>query len=138
MDQSLKKRVMVVDDDLLFLSAIKRNLELGGIEVLIFSDSRLAVDKIPEESPIDLLILDLTMPEFDGAEFIEFLAMTSFTTPIIIVSGWWSETLNLCAALGRAHGLNIVGVHEKPFDIAHVYEYLQHEQTSRFSARKLG
>ena len=71
MDQSLKKRVMVVDDDLLFLSAIKRNLELGGIEVVIFSDSRLAVDKIPEESPIDLLILDLTMPEFDGAEFID-------------------------------------------------------------------
>ena len=113
-------QVMIVDDDELFLSSARRILERDGTCVTAFVNSRQAILRIFEGLGTDLLILDLTMPDFDGIEFMMDLAKADFGSPLLLVSGWWPETLELATELGRGIGLNIVGAYEKPFDIGRV------------------
>lgn len=120
MDVHSSRRVTIVDDDELFLSSARRILERDGIRVTAFVDSRQAIIRLCEGLGTDLLILDLTMPNFDGIEFMTNLANVDFKSPLLLVSGWWPETLELATALGRGIGLDIVGAYEKPFDIGQV------------------
>jgi DNA-binding response OmpR family regulator len=109
--------LIIVDDDVNFLSALKRNLERYQFHVDTCSEPTRALDQLFQIGNVDLLILDLTMPDFDGVELMQALARRNNPTPILLISGWWSETLELCSALGKGLGLNIVGALQKPFDL---------------------
>ncbi|WP_375511381.1 sensor histidine kinase [uncultured Nostoc sp.] len=63
-----KDKILVVDDiydNLLVLEAV---LEDEGYEISLFEDSKIALAMV-EESPPDLILLDVMMPEIDGYEF---------------------------------------------------------------------
>lgn len=99
-----------------FLAGIKRILSSKGYKVQTFSDPRNAVTDLSSSCETELLILDLTMPDFDGVEVLTALANSDCRLPIVLISGWWPETLELCTILGLDLGLKIVGSIEKPFD----------------------
>ncbi|MEL6457471.1 MAG: hybrid sensor histidine kinase/response regulator [Cyanobacteria bacterium J06621_15] len=63
-----KDRILVVDDIYDNLLVIETILEDEGYEIEIQQDSQIAL-KIVEESPPDIILLDLMMPEIDGYEF---------------------------------------------------------------------
>ncbi|MDQ0305852.1 HAMP domain-containing protein/signal transduction histidine kinase/CheY-like chemotaxis protein [Kitasatospora herbaricolor] len=66
-DGSLAGRtVLVVDDDDRNLYAITGILELHGMQVLQAENGRAAIDTLNRHSGIDLILMDVMMPEMDG------------------------------------------------------------------------
>jgi two-component system response regulator MprA len=58
-------RVLVVDDDPRMLTMMRRVLEADGYGVVMAADGQAALDILRSES-IDLMILDVMMPDLDG------------------------------------------------------------------------
>jgi two-component system, OmpR family, response regulator MprA len=61
----MSAQVLVVDDDLAVLSALRRSLTLDGHEVLTAEDGEEALSCLSSTTP-DLLILDVMLPGIDG------------------------------------------------------------------------
>ena len=60
-------RILVVDDEAIIVKGIRFNLETEGYEVLTGSNGKDAVE-IVRQNDVDLVILDLMMPQMDGLE----------------------------------------------------------------------
>ena len=60
-------KILIVDDEALLVKGIRFNLENDGYEVVTGSDGRQAVEKA-REGGVDLIVLDLMMPNMDGME----------------------------------------------------------------------
>ncbi|MFJ8074119.1 HAMP domain-containing protein [Streptomyces sp. NPDC096176] len=60
------RTVLVVDDDARNLYAISGILELHGIQVLHAENGRMGIEALAENPDIDLILMDVMMPEMDG------------------------------------------------------------------------
>jgi two-component system alkaline phosphatase synthesis response regulator PhoP len=63
----MAKRILVVEDERSIQELILYNIKKEGYEVLAASDGRAALEMLARES-IDLVVLDLMLPELDGVE----------------------------------------------------------------------
>lgn len=79
-------RILLVDDDPLFLEIAKRTLEHHGFQV-VTAENGIAADALDREAPVDLLITDLEMPQRGGLETIMAFRQRSGRRPVIAVSG---------------------------------------------------
>jgi two-component system, OmpR family, KDP operon response regulator KdpE len=77
-------RVLVVDDDLQILRALRINLAAHGYHVLLAPDGAAALRAAADGHP-DVVVLDLGLPDMDGVEVIEGLRGWS-TVPVIVLS----------------------------------------------------
>lgn len=77
-------RVYVVDDDLIVLRAIDRLLRSSGFTVHTFNSPRSFLGRLPYDGPA-CLVLDLRMPELDGLDVQERMALEAI--PIVFFSG---------------------------------------------------
>ncbi|MEV0966692.1 HAMP domain-containing protein [Streptomyces sp. NPDC049910] len=82
------RTVLVVDDDARNLYALSGILELHGIRVLHAENGRQGIEKLAEHPEIDLILMDVMMPEMDGyAATSRIRQMPEHTTlPIITVT----------------------------------------------------
>ena len=62
-----RQKILIVDDELDALTALKRALESDNYNVVEAVDGLSAIKKIKTEKP-DIVLLDLMMPEIDGFE----------------------------------------------------------------------
>ena len=62
------KKVLVVDDDVRNLFALASALEARGMEVLFAENGREGLDCLEENQDVDLVLMDVMMPEMDGYE----------------------------------------------------------------------
>ena len=60
------RRILVVDDDVRNIYALTSALEHKGADVVVARNGRQALDKLAEDENIDLVLMDLMMPEMDG------------------------------------------------------------------------
>jgi PAS domain S-box-containing protein len=84
---SRRCHVMVVEDEQMTRDILCRALTLAGWQVDEAEHGRKALE-ILQEKPIDIILLDLMMPEMDGFEFIEELQKdeTWQTIPIVVLT----------------------------------------------------
>ena len=91
-------RILVVEDEELIRDMIVLALEEEGYEVLTASDGRIALDLLQSseinasEFPLDLIILDLMLPQINGLDICRFLRYQGNIVPILILSAKVSET----------------------------------------------
>ena len=78
-------RILVVDDDPQILRALRINLRARKYDVDVAADGAGALHTAAAHPP-DLIVLDLGLPDMDGAEVIRGLRGWS-TVPIIVLSG---------------------------------------------------
>jgi len=78
-------RILVVDDDPQILRALRINLRARAYEVEAAADGAAAL-RLAAAHPPDLVVLDLGLPDMDGADVIRGLRGWS-TVPIIVLSG---------------------------------------------------
>jgi excisionase family DNA binding protein len=78
--------VLVVDDDASVTKLMRRCISPLGCLVLTSGTGSEALDIIRWQ-PVDLVLLDLYMPEMNGAEFIAQFRQKQENTPVIIVTG---------------------------------------------------
>lgn len=105
----MKKRLLVVDDDASVRKSLRKVLEDAGYEVISATDGEEARTCL-QEPGIDLLILDLNMPNRDGWDVLEDASAAQPTLPIIVVTGMTDQLATYC----------IVGVAvlmKKPVDV---------------------
>ena len=70
----MKKKILVVDDEVRIAQMIRRNLEAeGAYEVVIETDSTRALAVARKFEP-DLVLMDVMMPEMDGGEVAALLS----------------------------------------------------------------
>jgi len=62
------KKVLLVDDDMRNLFAVTSLLEQQGIEVLYAENGKEGLTQLHESPDIDLVLMDIMMPEMDGYE----------------------------------------------------------------------
>lgn len=95
-----KKRVLIVEDDLVLADVLANKLKLEGYESSTAPDGQVAIDLL-ENEVFGVMLLDLTMPWFDGFHVLEELQKKNFKAPIIIMSNLaGSEDIKKAKSLG--------------------------------------
>ena len=81
------KKIMIVEDENLQLTALARSLKSAGFEIVAARDGLTAISTARKEQP-DLILLDLGLPAGDGFVVLERLQMllNTGTIPVIVVS----------------------------------------------------
>jgi CheY-like chemotaxis protein len=62
------KRILIVDDDIRNVFALTSALEMRGMKVLFAENGREGIARLREHPNVDLVLLDVMMPEMDGYE----------------------------------------------------------------------
>ncbi|MCB9698970.1 MAG: response regulator transcription factor [Alphaproteobacteria bacterium] len=82
-------RILLVDDDPSLREVARYALDRAGFEVIEAGDGRSALDRFARHS-IDLVVLDVLMPEVDGLEVCRTLRATS-QVPVVFLSSRGEE-----------------------------------------------
>jgi two-component system, cell cycle sensor histidine kinase and response regulator CckA len=81
--------VLIVDDDTLALRVAERVMQRDGYRVLTATNGRTALEVYAERGPsIDLVLLDLTMPELSGWETLRELQQLDPAVTVLLMSGY--------------------------------------------------
>lgn len=109
-------RILVLDDEFFMLKLMTRVLaNLGFIQVTTCDSGRGALELIDcPNSPPDLILLDLNMPEMDGVEFVRHLVERRYAGSLILVSGEDERMLQTAEKLVQAHKISVLGHLHKP------------------------
>jgi two-component system response regulator BaeR len=84
MNMSEPSRILIVEDDAKIAAVLLDYFKAGGFLTTHLADGRSAVEHVRNQ-PVDLVILDLMLPQFDGLEVCK--AVRTFSTvPIIMVT----------------------------------------------------
>lgn len=114
-------RVLVIDDDPQVLSLFDEFLTAGGLSVNTAESGRKGISILGRQ-PVDLVILDLSMPDADGFEVLAILRSTYPDLKIIVTSGLGAHGVLLKAALL----LGATAALAKPTAAARLLETVQH------------
>jgi excisionase family DNA binding protein len=110
-----RPRILVVDDESSIRDLLSKTLTMDGdYDVDSASDGRSALERF-HSHPYDLLIVDLKMPGMDGLAVIREAKRIAPALPVIVVTGYSTETAAIQAA-----NLGVAGYLTKPFRITEV------------------
>jgi CheY-like chemotaxis protein len=94
-------------------SLAQRLLESLGFQVHAAADGKQALDLVKQPvADWRLVLLDLTMPQLDGAETLNELRLQGCHLPVLLMSGFSEQE-----ALNRLTGHQRVGFLQKPFTL---------------------
>jgi two-component system alkaline phosphatase synthesis response regulator PhoP len=79
-----KKRVLIIDDDPVFVKLINADLHVAGYEVLTAEDGYKGIETAQKGRP-DLIVMDIMMPGMDGHKTSELLKKSQLTADIPII-----------------------------------------------------
>jgi CheY-like chemotaxis protein len=82
---SVKKRILVVDDEPQVCAAIAMMLSFDGYEVVTAGNGKEALALFAQEQ-FDLVTTDYTMPEMNGAELVQALKTQLPGLPVIMIT----------------------------------------------------
>ena len=80
-------RILTVDDEPVVCESIRRVLTEEGYDVAVATSARDGM-AILRKQPIDLLLLDIRMPDMDGIEFLRQARAISPETEVIMITGF--------------------------------------------------
>jgi CheY-like chemotaxis protein len=126
----LQGTVLLVDDEEMILSSVSDMLESMGLQVLLARDGRQAVARVQKEGgSLDLVLMDITMPQMDGLEALHQIRQLDARLPVILSSGY-SEHESVHGSIGGQAASFL----QKPYSIHDLYAMV----TSHLGARSLG
>jgi excisionase family DNA binding protein len=109
-----RPRILVVDDESSIRDLLVKTLALAEYDVDTATDGPSALERL-RLYPYDLLIADLKMPGIDGLSVIREAKRLKADLPVIIITGYSTET----AAI-EAVNLGVSGYLTKPFRVPQV------------------
>ena len=115
------KKVLVVDDTKNIRMLLTTCLEIKGYKVLTAEDGKTAIDIVKEEKgSIDIIFLDIRMPEMNGTEVLKIIRDMGVICPVIIMTAYATVKNAVdCTKLGAVAYL------QKPFSPGKVSSILE-------------
>ncbi|MEX2257868.1 MAG: EAL domain-containing response regulator [Woeseia sp.] len=114
---SCPPRLLIVDDEPKVCKFLERAACPLGFEVQTLSSPETFIETLKSFRPI-VVILDLMMPNCDGVELLRKMKDIDCDAHVIVISGMDQRMLSVAQNLGRSHGLNMLGVMQKPINLA--------------------
>jgi DNA-binding response OmpR family regulator len=105
----MKKKVLVVDDDDSLRASLKKVLQQAGYDVVLAGGGLEAAIRF-EPGEIDLLLLDLNLPNLSGWDVFEHLTTRYPFVPVIIITGMPNQYRTALAA-------GVGALFEKPVEV---------------------
>ena len=83
-----EKKILIVEDDNFLARMLSKTIEAEGYEVIMAGTGEEGWRKASTESGIQLILLDIMLPDLDGFEVLKRIRQhePTKTTPVIIVS----------------------------------------------------
>lgn len=132
-----KKILLVDDDELLSETLIEQFGVHDDFDVEPVENATKAIERAREEAHIDLVLLDVGLPDMDGREACRIMRKNGFKSPIIMLTGADSEADTI---LGLDAGAN--DYVSKPFKfgvlLARVRAHLRSHEQSEDAVFKVG
>lgn len=116
------KKVMIVDDNYLAAEGIEKNIAWSDLDAevsIIQHNSRSALDAM-KDSPVDLIISDIEMPDLDGISMCKLALALNPMVKIILVSAY-----DKFEYAKRAIRLGAYDYIEKPLDYSYLTEKIK-------------
>ncbi|MDQ6598378.1 response regulator transcription factor [Bacillus salipaludis] len=107
----MKKRILVIEDEVNIAKVLKIELEYESYEVFVEHDGKSGLN-MATEKPIDLILLDVMLPEMNGIEVLRRLRKAGNQTPVILLT---ARNMTLDKVTGLDQGAN--DYITKPFEI---------------------
>jgi DNA-binding response OmpR family regulator len=108
----IRRSILVVDDEPYIGRIIQLKLESSPYDVAVCQDGATALQRLRTENPVDLILLDIMMPDMNGFEVLARLREIPHRseTPVIMLTGKGQSTdREQAASLGASDFLT------KPF-----------------------
>jgi CheY-like chemotaxis protein len=116
------KKILVVDDDVRNIFALTSVLETHGLDVLYAENGKDAIEALERNPGVDLVLMDVMMPEMDGYETMRAIRQDSAykALPIIAITAKaLKEDREKCIAAGASDYL------PKPVDADKLLELIR-------------
>jgi len=104
--------VLIIDDDVVVLEVLGRFFRADGFDVSIAASGRAGLS-LAAQGNIDVLVLDLCLPDMSGLAVLADLRQAGFGLPVVTISGL--ATLEETAAAMKLGALDVLS---KPLDAA--------------------
>lgn len=111
-----KTKILIIDDMTSHLLLLRTIFEEDGFEVITSENGENALESLKNDKAVELILLDIMMPEFDGFDFLD--KINEFETnkvPVIVVSA-----KNDNASIKKAIDKGAYDYLTKPFNIQDV------------------
>ncbi len=99
----VKRKILVVDDEVDFVDLITLRLEANGYEVITANNGKDALDRVKKDRPSGIL-LDIMMPEMDGLTVLKKIRSEDAKIPIFITTAFSNEERIKVAGTYNANG----------------------------------
>jgi len=113
--QTRVARVLVVDDEALIRWSLGEQLAKAGYEVTEAADGAAALDVLRRHPPIDLVVLDLKLPDIDGLELLKRIREIAPDAPVIMMSAFATPQ-----DVSDARQYGVAEIIAKPFDVQYL------------------
>lgn len=123
-------RLLVVDDDPTLGRLVKDTAQRVGYDVFVTKNPAAFMEKARIWHPT-VVMLDLGMSGTDGIQLLRGLGENTCVAEVVLISGADDKILEAAIQLGRAHGLKMGGVLQRPLQLKTLRNFL-----SRFQAAK--
>ncbi len=115
----MKKRLLVIDDEIPILEAVKTILDDMGYEVETYSRSSEG-EKAALAEDYDLIMIDMRMPEKNGALVTKTIMREKPESNIMIITAFPGDPI-----VREALDAGAKGVLKKPFEIGKILDFLR-------------
>ncbi len=104
-------KILLVDDETQFVDTLAERLSMRGIQAQVAYDGASALQKV-NEGPVDVIVLDLRMPEMDGFAVLQSVKKVNPQIQVIILTGHGGDDEEVAAFRMGAYSFL-----KKPMDI---------------------
>lgn len=120
----MRKRLLVLDDEVDFGSFVRNVAEDAGFEVVVLDDAH-AFKSVYEKFAPHKIVLDVVMPEIDGIEIMKWLASVGSTASVVLVSGYSPNYIKAAELMAKAEAGIKVTVLTKPMSVSDLTRVLE-------------
>ena len=107
----MANKILIVDDEEKIRDILKEFLTKMGFDIIQAKGGEEAVELLKNDGKIDLMILDMKMPQFTGIDVLRRKSELKDNRPVILLTGTVSqENINI-------PGFSMEDVVYKPFDL---------------------
>jgi len=86
-----KKKILVVDDDPIFIDIMQLRLEANNYQVITANSGRDCLERLEEDKP-DAIFLDIMMPKMNGIATLSHIRKKNKDIPVFMLTASSAET----------------------------------------------